>query len=252
VLLLLLSAWDRGSVVWRPPSTAFLDHDVDGDLVVSREEWESRYGTSAATPEVLAFEHGDCDRDGRLTWQEFHGVVRWRTKCATSALEVLQRQAGTGADAEAAVEILNDKDLQLARVSLSRNRRRLVAAKFHEGYAEQDWPAGTMYQHSLDCGEAEEVDVPATSQDFRRLSRLAALEEGSRTGLRCSLRNRGQLTLTWVALRISTKGNGQQAVEWHGKAVWVPPRASREFWVFADSSRIVVSVSVIAVRSAHE
>jgi hypothetical protein len=252
MLLLCLGAWDQGHVVWQSASPAFIDHDIDRDHSISREEWESRYGTSAASLAVLEFDWGDCDRDGRLSWQEFYSVSVRHRQCGRSPLEMLRPQArGVVLDEEADALIISDRDLQLARVSLARTQQRLVEAKFHEHYTEQDWPTGAMYLHGVACKEPEEIEIPELSRDFMRFSRLSEFPRGRRSAIRCSLANRSRHTFTYVQLRVSIAGD--DSVEtFQGKTLWVPPQESREFWILATGGRSVTGVSVLSVRTARE
>lgn len=253
ILLLCVGSWDRSDVVLRPPSLAFIDHDIDLDHWISREEWESRYGTSASERFVLDFDRGDCDRDGRLDWQEYYLVDSGRARCQASTVGASASQStptavGVGSDAL----LISDRDLELAYVSLARSRQRLVAAKYHERYGEQDWPSGMLYQYSLSCGESEPFVIPELSQDFRRLSRLATLSQGPHAAVRCSVVNRSRHTVTYLRLQVSVATAQGSADTLHGKTLWVPGGESRDFWVLTDPSRTVARVSVLGVRVARD
>jgi hypothetical protein len=252
LLLFCAGSWDRSGIVLRPPSPAFVNHDIDQDHWISREEWESRYGTRGGSGAVLEFDGGDCDRDGRLSWQEFYGVSVRHRPCARSPLAKLHQQPSAAAlDPDLDALIVSDRDLQLARVSLARTRQRLVAAKFHEHYTEQDWPTGAMYRHALACGEPEEIEIPEMSRDFSRLSQLAELPRGRRSAMRCSLANHSRRTFTYMQLRVSMSGD--ESVEtFHGKTLWVPPQEARDFWILPETGLSVTGVSVLGVRIAHD
>ncbi len=185
-VLMLLAGCDRIVLRWQQPSPAFIAGDIDLDGQISREEWESVYGTNALTRAVLEFDWGDCDRNGRLTWEEYFHVRIRRQRCQSSSLETLVRQGGGATlHEEVLTPIVSAKDIYLARVSLMRNRQRLITAKFHDDYSEQDKLPGGLYLYTLSCGDIEQLEIPRDLPGLQAVqsSRNAAGRAASRDPL---------------------------------------------------------------------
>ena len=248
-LLMLWDRWNPSVPVWQSPTPAFMERDIDRDEEISREEWESAYGTNASTRAVLEFDWGDCNRNGRLTWEEYFRVRVKRNRCQTAPLELFLHKTGQIAlHDEVTTPIVSAKDIHLARVSLMRNRQRLIAAKFHEDYTEQEMVPGRAYLHTLSCSDIEQLEIPQISQDFRQFSRLAVLEPGLHPGIRCTVSNGSDYTFTYLQLRLTTLLAEGSAHVFHGKTLWVPPRESRDLWIFPDREWPVTKVSLVKLR----
>jgi hypothetical protein len=252
-LLSLLNGCDRIVLNRQRPSPAFIVGDIDQDQEISREEWESVYGTNGLTRAVLEFDWGDCDRNGRLTWEEYFRVRARRQRCQSSPLETLMREAGqVTLHEEVLTPIISAKDIHLARVSLMRNTQRLVKAKFHEHYSEQDKVPGGLYLFTLSCGAVEQLEIPEISRDFRQFSRLALLKEGPHAAIRCTVTNNSRHTFTYLQLRLTTAFAEGEAEAFHGKSLWIPPRASRDLWIFPGEGQPVPRVMVAGFRVKQE
>lgn len=246
-LTLMLAGCGRMVFAWQGPDPVFAAFDIDRDDAVSREEWERAYGTSALDDAVLEFDQGDCDRDGRLTWDEYF-LVRFREEhCQTAPLQLLRMQAGSSAAAADVTSIHHAKEFYLARVSLLRTRQKLVAGKFHEGYSERDMQPGTLHFYRLACGGLEQVEIPAMSRDFHEISRLGQQEPGFHPAIRCTVSNLSDHTVSYLRLRLVVRTPAREAATFHGKTLWIPPRDSRDFWVLTGSAQ-AVAIDLLAVR----
>lgn len=248
-IMLLLAGCERTLFVWQGPSQSYLGHDIDGDSRISREEWERGYGTSASEAAVLDFDRGDCDRNGRLTWEEYFELRGRSRRCPPGALEVLQ--SGANATAEARTDtlvILNAREINQAWLSLVRNRQRLVAAKFHEDYSEQDLPPGTGRLFRLTCGSMERLEIPSISQDFREISRVALLAPGPHPARRCTVENfMRDDTITCLRLRIGLPEDRKSQM-FHVKTLWVPPSSTRDIWILPGAGATPTTIELMAVR----
>lgn len=248
-LALVLAGCGRMMFAWQGPDPVFAGFDIDRDEIVSREEWERAYGTSALDEAVLDFDRADCNRDGRLAWEEYFSLRFKEKHCQRAPLQLLQMQAGRRVPGEAAlVSIHNAKEIHLGRVSLVRNRQKLVAGKFHEDYSERDMAPGTLFHYTLSCGQPEPLEIPAVSQDFRQLSRLAQVEPGFQHAVRCTVRNHGTHTVTYLRLRLVLKAPEGEVAAFHGKTLWIPPRDSRDLWVLPGSTLPIAAIDLLAVR----
>ncbi len=248
-LALLLTGCDRMRFSWQGPDPVFTASDIDQDGELSREEWERMHGTSAADTAVVDFDRADCDRNGRLRGDEYFPLRFKDAHCQIAPLEVLERQAGRRVFAAAAVASLySAKEVHLAQVSLVRNRHRLVRAKYHDDYSEQDMQPGTLYLYTLSCGGLEQVEIPEMSQDFRQISRLGLLEPGFHPAIRCTVNNRSGHTVTYLRLRLTVKAGEGEATAFHGKTLWIPPQDSRGLWVLPGAEQPLVAIDLLAVR----
>lgn len=248
--MLLLAGCDRTFFAWQGPTQRFAAADIDRNAELSREEWERWYGTSALNAAVLDFDRGDCDRNGRLSWEEYFRL-RYRTdRCAPGALELLQRQSPAswfaGNDPPS---IFSAKEVDQAWLSLVRNRQRLIDAKYHAEYSEQDLPVGATHVFKMRCGDPEPLEVPATSQDFREISRLPLLDVGIHTAIRCTVENgMRDGTITCLRLRFLWEEPEGRIHTFHVKTLWVPPQSTRDLWVLPPKQKSPAAIDLLAVR----
>src|SRR5690606_15099636 len=57
---------------FRGRSDQFVYRDINRDDRITRPEWERRYGTFINDPMIVWFDELDCERDGVVTWKEYH------------------------------------------------------------------------------------------------------------------------------------------------------------------------------------
>jgi hypothetical protein len=249
VLTLMLAGCGRMMFAWQGPDPVFAELDIDRDEVVSREEWERAHGTSALDEPVLQFDRGDCNRNGRLTWEEYFALRFKEQHCQASPLQFMSAQPGSSKPIEADMtSIHNAKELHLARLSLVRSRQKLVKGKYHEDYSERDMTPGTLYRYTLSCGDPGQIEIPEVSQDFREISRLGFLEPGFHSAIRCTVSNQGTDTVTYLRLRLTHESAEGEATTFHGKTLWIPPQDSRDLWVLPGSADPIVAIELLAVR----
>jgi hypothetical protein len=199
---------------WQGPSTAFKVLDLNGDGIVTRPEWEAKYGTlvSRANASVLQFEHADCERDGRLTWSEyFQARFKGRT-CDTALLSFYLEDSMKGPDV--AVEIVGGRD--------SMNDESLFSM-----YSESPRPVSAQGPLRLECSPARWTEAQ----------------------IECSLSNAlKQDTLTLIVLTVTLEVAGSRSASTHAKTVWVPPGTSTQLIIRSRSAKLTSNVEVKEVR----
>jgi len=199
---------------WQGPSSAFKALDLNGDGIVTRPEWEAKYGTvmSRADAGVLQFENADCERDGRLTWREyFQARFKGRT-CDTAWLSFYLEDSTKPSDV--AVEILGGRG--------SMNDESLFSM-----YSESPRPASPQAPPSLECAPGRWAEAQ----------------------IECSLTNTlKQDTLTLIVLTVTAEVDGSRSASTHAKTVWVPPGTSTQLIIRSRSAKLSTDVEIKDAR----
>lgn len=189
---------------WQGPTTAFKSLDLNRDGIVTRPEWEAKFGAtiSRANASVWEFDRLDCERDGRLTWTEyFKGKFKGR-RCDTAMIRFYLEAPVDPPDGS--VEVLGGTGSVSNELLFS-------------SYSESPGSESLEYLLELQCDQVRTAS----------------------TDIECLLSNRMEEdTLTLIIFSLTVENSESRSTSSHAKTVWVPPRSSAPLVVRSRDSTV--------------